>query len=136
MSGTFTRGVVFVHSAPRALCPHIEWAVSTILDQRVTMDWTDQPAVASLVRAPVPTWETHEYSARTRLATAGWSVQSIVTRWSRMVLTAHSMCGHSARGAECTKTTPRVKVPLISTPGCEVRLPQRPHHPESHDCSY
>ena len=25
MNGAFTRGVLFVHSAPRALCPHIEW---------------------------------------------------------------------------------------------------------------
>ncbi|MDN5558178.1 MAG: DUF3145 domain-containing protein [Ruaniaceae bacterium] len=51
MSGAFTRGVVFVHSAPRALCPHIEWAVGTVLDQRVTLDWTLQPAVAGMVRA-------------------------------------------------------------------------------------
>ena len=50
MSGAFTRGVVFVHSAPRALCPHIEWAVGTVLDQRVSLDWTLQPAVAGMVR--------------------------------------------------------------------------------------
>jgi len=25
MSGAITRGVLFVHSAPSALCPHVEW---------------------------------------------------------------------------------------------------------------
>ncbi|MCU1554052.1 MAG: hypothetical protein JWM13_1538, partial [Arthrobacter sp.] len=26
MSVALTRGVLFVHSAPTALCPHVEWA--------------------------------------------------------------------------------------------------------------
>ena len=39
-----TRGVVYVHSAPPALCPHVEWAVGGVLDMRVTLDWTPQPA--------------------------------------------------------------------------------------------
>jgi hypothetical protein len=38
------RGVVFVHSAPAALCPHIEWAIAAVLDQRVMLDWIPQPA--------------------------------------------------------------------------------------------
>ena len=73
MSGAFTRGVVFVHSAPRALCPHIEWAVGTVLDQRVSLDWTLQPAVAGMVRAehswigPVGT------GARLASALRGWT---------------------------------------------------------------
>ncbi len=46
MSGAFTRGVIFVHSAPRALCPHIEWAAGTVLDARVTMEWTARLASA------------------------------------------------------------------------------------------
>ncbi|MGH3424385.1 MAG: DUF3145 family protein, partial [Nocardioidaceae bacterium] len=25
-----TRGVVYVHSAPSALCPHVEWAVAGV----------------------------------------------------------------------------------------------------------
>ena len=44
MSGAYTRGVLFVHSAPRALCPHIEWAAAEVLGARVHLDWTDQPA--------------------------------------------------------------------------------------------
>jgi hypothetical protein len=45
------RGVVFVHSAPSALCPHIEWAVAGVLGVPVTFDWTPQPAQAGTYRA-------------------------------------------------------------------------------------
>ncbi|MDN5818786.1 MAG: DUF3145 domain-containing protein, partial [Yaniella sp.] len=31
MSGIDARGVLYVHSAPAALCPHIEWAVGAAL---------------------------------------------------------------------------------------------------------
>ena len=35
---TATRGVLFVHSAPSALCPHIEWAVGGVLGVAVNLD--------------------------------------------------------------------------------------------------
>ena len=38
MAGATTRGVLFVHSAPRALCPHVEWAAGNALGVRVSMD--------------------------------------------------------------------------------------------------
>ena len=41
---TATRGVLYVHSAPSALCPHIEWAVGGVLGVAVSLDWTPQPA--------------------------------------------------------------------------------------------
>src|SRR5699024_12057008 len=41
-------------------------------------------------------------------------VHSRVTRASSTCEAAHSTCGPSARVAECTKTTPRVWVPLMS----------------------
>ncbi len=34
-----TRGVLYIHSAPRALCPHVEWAVAGVLGVRVSLDW-------------------------------------------------------------------------------------------------
>lgn len=46
-----TRGVLYVHSAPRALCPHIEWAVAGVLGTRVGLDWTKQPACPGTWRA-------------------------------------------------------------------------------------
>eukprot|EP01032_Pedospumella_encystans_P000189 gene189-207_t len=46
-----TRGVIYVHSAPSALCPHIEWAVGGVLGVAVSMEWTPQPAQAGAYRA-------------------------------------------------------------------------------------
>jgi len=45
-----TRGVLFVHSAPRALCPHIEWAAGRALDHAVNFDWDDQPVLKNSQR--------------------------------------------------------------------------------------
>jgi hypothetical protein len=49
-SRTVTRGVVFVHSTPTALCPHIAWALESALGQPVALDWTIQRAGARMVR--------------------------------------------------------------------------------------
>jgi len=51
-----TRGVVYVHSAPPALCPHVEWAVGGVLGVRVTLDWTPQPAAPGTVRGEL-SWQ-------------------------------------------------------------------------------
>ena len=48
-----TQGVLFVHSAPRALCPHIEWAAGGAIGAQARFDWTPQPAAPGLVRAEV-----------------------------------------------------------------------------------
>ena len=53
MSGSYTRGVLFVHSCPPALCPHVEWNVASVLDQDVRLEWTQQGAVRGLMRAEV-----------------------------------------------------------------------------------
>lgn len=45
------RGVLFVHSAPRALCPHVEWAVGGALNTPVNFDWADQPVLRGTMRA-------------------------------------------------------------------------------------
>lgn len=46
-----TRGVVYVHSSPSAVCPHVEWAISGTLGTRVDLQWTAQPAAPSQLRA-------------------------------------------------------------------------------------
>lgn len=38
------RGMLFIHSAPAALCPHLEWAAGSVLGDGVDFEWTDQPA--------------------------------------------------------------------------------------------
>jgi hypothetical protein len=45
------RGVLHVHCAPPALCPHIEWAVAGVLGVPVGMPWVDQPASPGTMRA-------------------------------------------------------------------------------------
>ena len=46
-----TRGIIWIHSAPTALCPHIEWAVSAAVGSPVRFDWTSQPAEPRSQRA-------------------------------------------------------------------------------------
>ena len=38
------RGIVWIHSASMALCPHIEWALASALETVVRLDWAAQPA--------------------------------------------------------------------------------------------
>lgn len=45
------RGVLFIHSAPSALCPHIEWALAGVLGLAPHVEWTPQPAQAGAYRA-------------------------------------------------------------------------------------
>ena len=67
-----TRGVVFVHSAPTALCPHIVWALESALGGRVNLAWTVQPAGPRLVRSEL-SW-TAEAGVGARIASSlrGW----------------------------------------------------------------
>lgn len=51
-----TRGVVYVHGAPPALCPHIEWAVGGVLGMPVTLQWSPQPAAPGMLRAEL-SWQ-------------------------------------------------------------------------------
>ena len=51
-----TRGVVFIHSTSNALCPHIAWAMESVLGQRVALEWVRQPLGARLLRTEL-SWE-------------------------------------------------------------------------------
>ena len=51
MATTQARGVIFIHSAPRALCPHLEWAVGRALGRAVSFEWADQPVLQGSRRA-------------------------------------------------------------------------------------
>ena len=69
-----TRGVLYVHSAPRALCPHVEWAVAGVLGARVQLDWIRQPASPATWRAEF-SWQGRTGTA-SELASAlrGWQM--------------------------------------------------------------
>lgn len=45
------RGVLFVHSCPPALRPHVEWAVAGVLGVPVQLDWQPQPVAPGCLRA-------------------------------------------------------------------------------------
>ncbi|WP_029149878.1 DUF3145 family protein [Microbacterium indicum] len=51
MATPSARGVVFIHSAPKALCPHLEWAVGRSIGRAVNFDWQNQPALPGARRA-------------------------------------------------------------------------------------
>lgn len=46
-----SRGAVYIHSAPKALCPHVEWALGRALGRAVHLDWQDQPVLRGAQRA-------------------------------------------------------------------------------------
>jgi len=50
-----TRGVIYVHSTPTAVCPHVEWAISGVLGSQLTLRWSPQPAAPGQMRAEC-TW--------------------------------------------------------------------------------
>ncbi len=50
-----TRGVVFVHSTPLALCQHVEWAIARVLAAPVNLHWVVQPIDPAVRRAEC-TW--------------------------------------------------------------------------------
>jgi hypothetical protein len=68
-----TRGVLYVHSAPSALCPHIEWAAGGVLGNAVSLEWTPQGAQAGAYRAEF-SW-TGEAGTAAAIASAlrGWN---------------------------------------------------------------
>jgi Protein of unknown function (DUF3145) len=67
------RGVVYVHSAPPALCPHVEWAVAGIIGMPVTLPWVSQAAAPGMMRAEAE-WQGRPGAAGAiTSALAGWN---------------------------------------------------------------
>jgi len=67
-----SRGVLYVHSAPRALCPHIEWAAGRALERAVNFTWDHQPVLKGSQRAEFY-WEgPHGSGAKLASSLRGW----------------------------------------------------------------
>lgn len=47
------RGVVFVHSCPRALMPHVEWAVQRAVQRTDPYEWSAQPIQTGMSRCEI-----------------------------------------------------------------------------------
>ncbi|MGQ0630801.1 MAG: DUF3145 domain-containing protein [Sporichthyaceae bacterium] len=90
-----TRGVLYVHSAQSAMCPHIEWAVTGILGVPVTFDWTPQPAAPNH-------WRT-ELSWQGERGTAA-QIASALRPWNqlRYEVTEEPLAGHEGARYSCT----------------------------------
>lgn len=88
-------GVLHVHSAPPALCPHIEWAVAGVLGVPASMPWIDQPAAPGSVRAEL-TWQGK--------AGAAGAITSVLASWNlvRFEVTEDASPGCDAVRYSCT----------------------------------
>jgi hypothetical protein len=90
-----TRGVLYVHSAPSALCPHIEWAVGGVLGVPVTLEWTPQPAHGGSYRA--------EYSWSGEAGTAA-AITSALRGWNHLRFEATEDATTSTEGTRFAYT--------------------------------
>ncbi len=71
-SHVVTRGVLFVHASPSALCPHIEWAVGGVLGMPTDLSWTPQPARSGTYRAELSWTGGVGTGAKIASALRGW----------------------------------------------------------------
>ncbi len=67
-----TRGVFFVHSAPSALLPHIEWAAAGAFGAPCRFDWSVQPAERGASRTEVAWCGPVGASDQLASSLAGW----------------------------------------------------------------
>src|SRR4028119_1185406 len=73
MVSVSTRGAVYVHSAPSALCPHVQWAVAGVLGVRVDPHWVPQPAAVGTYRTELAWHGGVGTAAALASALRGWS---------------------------------------------------------------
>lgn len=67
-----TRGVLYIHSAPSALCPHVEWAVGGVFGAPVRVDWIPQPIERAAYRTEYSWAGPSGTAARLASALKGW----------------------------------------------------------------
>ncbi len=90
-----TRGVLFVHSAPSALCSHVEWAVAGALGAPVDLAWTPQPARAGHCRS--------EFSWSAPVGTAA-TVVSALRGWEHLLFEVTEDPTQRSEGARFSST--------------------------------
>lgn len=71
-SRAFTRGYLVIHSAPSALCRHIEWAVANLLGRSVQLTWRPQPLLLGTQRATIEWRDRAGIGAELASALRGW----------------------------------------------------------------
>ncbi|WP_430592843.1 DUF3145 domain-containing protein [Humidisolicoccus flavus] len=69
---TVARGVIYIHSAKQAVCPHLEWAIGRALGTASAVTWQPQEALPGTQRAELY-WEAKPGSgAHIASALRGW----------------------------------------------------------------
>jgi hypothetical protein len=94
-----TCGVLYIHSSPSALCPHIEWAVGGAFGTPTRLSWTPQPVERATYRAE-HAW-TGPAGTAAKLATAlkGWQrVRFEVTEEGTLDTEPERYCYTPAKG--------------------------------------
>src|SRR5664279_2572933 len=90
-----TRGVLFIHAAPSALCAHVEWAVAGALGMPVDLAWTPQPARTGHYRA--------EYSWTGTIGT-GATMVSALRGWEHLLFEVTEDPTSTSEGARFSST--------------------------------
>jgi hypothetical protein len=110
-----TRGVVFLHSCPRALASHVEWALADVLRQPVTLDWAAQPVEPGTLRSEL-SW-TGEPGTASRIV-------SDLAHWGRLRIEVTEEATARTEG-ERFSVTPRLGVfrALIGVHG-DIQVPE------------
>ncbi len=65
-------GLFSVHSCPRALVPHVEWALAREIGRVVKLDWQPQPLLTGMMRAEVEWSGPCETAAAVASSLLGW----------------------------------------------------------------
>ncbi len=65
--------MLFVHSTPAALCPHVEWAAGSVLDVRTVLSGPRNRPRPAAVRAELSWQAPQGTGARLASALRGWS---------------------------------------------------------------
>lgn len=93
--GAVAHGVLYVHSAPKALCPHIEWATGRALDLAVSFAWREQPLMPGAQRA-VYVWE--------GAPGTGAAISSALRGWEHLRYEVTEDAGHGHDGGRWMHT--------------------------------
>lgn len=95
MASAITRGVLFIHAAPKAMCAHVQWAVAGVLGVPVNLDWVDQPAVPGYMRAEA-SWQ--------GLQGTGSQMVSALHGWERLRFEVTEDPSHGSDGSRWSYT--------------------------------
>lgn len=95
MATSLARGVLYVHSSPRALCPHVEWAAGRAIGRAVNFSWAEQPVLKNSQRADFY-WEGPQG--------AGAAIASALRGWEQLRFEVTEDAGNGTDGGRWLHT--------------------------------